>query len=266
MFCGLYTNSRCAGVKLLPESSFSKVLCRYAKLRAQTAHNASHSLWPRLSAVCTSLGLQRPHGGHPHKAACEGKRGTSLRCAGSARRIGGSSDSWGPHAGPHAALRAPCQVTTQTRVSARAHHESEHDTKIGTCRRARSTPSSGGLPQRRGAPRSSGAARRGRVARGTAVSNSAPHAIDATSHPHRTNPGTTGQDHTLINRALPYARRPHFCRGGLPQGLVQFRRRLLVELRLVVHALQDGDDVRLEHHAGHHDLVQDVVDLVAVEN
>ena len=83
--------------------------------------------------------------------------------------------------------------------------------------RARSTPSSGGLPQRSGAPRSSGAARRGRVARGTAVSTSVPHAIAAAQYcaessrtpGHKTTKKTetylTPGDPILVEVALPRA-------------------------------------------------------------
>ena len=60
---------------------------------------------------------------------------------------------------------------------------------------------------------------------------------------------------TKKNRALPYPRRPHFGRGSLPQRLIQFRRRLLVELRLVVHALQDGHNIRFQHHSRHHNFI-----------
>ena len=39
-----------------------------------------------------------------------------------------------------------------------------------------------------------------------------------------------------------------------------------MEFGLVVHTIQDGDDVRLEDHSRHHDFIEDVVDLVAVED
>ena len=66
--------------------------------------------------------------------------------------------------------------------------------------------------------------------------------------------------------ALPH-RRPHFVALRRDaERLVQFRQGFLVELVLVVDALEDRDDVRLEDHAGHDDLVQDVVDLVRVED
>ena len=39
-----------------------------------------------------------------------------------------------------------------------------------------------------------------------------------------------------------------------------------MELVLIVDTLEDGDDVGLEDHAGHDDLVQDVVHLVRVED
>ena len=68
------------------------------------------------------------------------------------------------------------------------------------------------------------------------------------------------------NRALPYARRPHLRRRSFAESFVQFGRGLLVELRLVVHTVEDGHDVCLEDHSGHHDLVEDVVDLVGMEN
>ena len=170
------------------------------------------------------------YSGRIFAAAMRGGRRNSrpLESAGSAvmTLIGDSSDSSGTYTTPRAVLCAPSQAQPRRRRSARPM-------------RAHANTVSFWYPS----------AFFGGRGDGTHLD-----AINAT--PTR----------TKKNRALPYPRRPHFGRGSLPQRLIQFRRRLLVELRLVVHALQDGDDVRLEHHAGHHDLVQDVVDLVAVEN
>ena len=82
----------------------------------------------------------------------------------------------------------------------------------------------------------------------------------------RWTPSTRRQTITKKNRELPYARRPHLRRSSFAESFIQFRGGLLVELRLVVHALQDRDDVRLEHHPGHHNFIEDVVDLVRVKN
>ena len=181
--CGLLSSSRCAGVKLLPESGFSL----YSYYATAAAHWAAASR--RLAsweAAAPSLGLQRPHGGHPQTRRARARAREALAFSGiiSARLLGALQT----RRELIRDLGLPCGLLvsyTNAGVGAgraiwprplvRAPYQNPHV-------RARSTPSSGGLPQRSGAPRSSGAARRGRVARGTAVSNSAPHAIAAAQY------------------------------------------------------------------------------------
>ena len=220
--CGLYLGFRSSCVAsrgFTPGERFHPVLPRYSREAAQNWRAEAEAWQPLanqlLSATAPLLSgysIILPRREHA-------RRGTRL---GFGANYGAPLDSWGTYTRPQAALRAPRQVQSQTRASARATHTLVRAPyQNPTCRRARSTPSSGGLPQRSGAPRSSGAARRGRVARGTAVSNSAPHAIDATSYPQRRwGPEPQGTRPHKKNRALPYARRPHLRRSSFAESFI----------------------------------------------
>ena len=130
----------------LPESCWLSLSLLPTRNPAKLWTRQATAFWPRLSAVCTSLGLQRRHGGHPQggvRGLC--KRDTSLR-ARVRRDVSGALQTRGDlirH------LRQPCgllvRYSSQTRVSARAAPSSP-STKIGavdSARRHRRDP--GGL-------------------------------------------------------------------------------------------------------------------------